>query len=179
MAQDVSVAKGGSSLASLHTSPFAASAKSLRSATSQRSSQLPGLSSATIAEPPRRQIETKFGGYTPLMRAAAQGDMHEVVRHIGEPELDLFVTDNQGRTALEWAVLGGFESIQGTLEDAMVEEVAKREKQREAQERKDQLERLVERNTRLRAMTRSMSTSGRTKSSKKCVDGSASRAATA
>ena len=41
---------------------------------------------------------------------------------------------------------------QGTLEDAMVEEVAKREKQREAQERKDQLERLVERNTRLRAM---------------------------
>ena len=68
-----------------------------------------------------------------LMNAAGAGSKHIVdyiLQNDIEHRLNLFATDNKGKTALDWARSGGFHDVAASLEKAILKVIEKKRNKR-------------------------------------------------
>lgn len=68
------------------------------------------------------EVDTTVNGYTPLMRAANWGHVDTLAALIAEGG-DMFATDRQGRTALDWSRIARRDKAARVLERAMENEI--------------------------------------------------------
>lgn len=74
---------------------------------------------------PAADVDATMNGYTPLMRAAIRGNVGAVSALV-VGKADMFATDKQGRTALDWARIARRVKVAKTLEHAMENEIRHR-----------------------------------------------------
>ena len=87
-----------------------------------------------------------------LMNAAGAGSKHIVdyiLQNDIEHRLNLFATDNKGKTALDWARSGGFHDVAASLEKAILKVIEKKRNKRYNQKHFEYLRNLVNLNKKL------------------------------
>ncbi|CAM9329462.1 unnamed protein product, partial [Hapterophycus canaliculatus] len=92
-------------------------------------------------------VDTTLNGYTPLMRAANWGHVDTLAALIAEGS-DMFATDRQGRTALDWSRIARHDNAARVLERAMENEIRYRREATKAVRGKRELWAVVQANAR-------------------------------